>query len=450
MPVAERQIMLSLSELEIPGNDSSIICIKWSPKEAGCWRDVLQFTDNRRIKYDIIIATIAKANKKKNIKTRKPTKVSPPLSNSSNFSMSMVNKQQMSLKSRTTNQSFISNLDIQIKQSIPNYKNISNKENIYEEKNKTKIYMQKQLQKEDNRINETHHYQGDKSNINNNLFESINMWSDGSVLPQVPLSSNVPQEIRRATYIKEKRPCNNDLQKCNKEVAEDTACITEKAQVEFSMLLDKFTFTSTNLISSSPQFTKRESIDSMSSQSVDKHRTFNISDQFFDTFPISDTKIPINTSSELQLTSLHNSSLIELKKENGCSLITDMKDLRASSPIQHDDILKDSTEYLKYSTMNINHSTQTNDCEYFSFEVIPENIGRTKETGDMYIEISPPKKHLSSKSMFSSKFVKNMRIGKITKNKTLCEEKNMKKLHLNDISECTSKKNYIFLNYINF
>jgi len=444
MPVTERRIILSLSELEIQGNSSGTICVKWSPKEAGCWRDVLQLTDNRRIKYDIIIATIAKSNKKKNIKTRKPTKISPPLSNSSNFSISTVNKQQMSLKNQTINQSLIGNLDVQIKQCIPKYKNISNKENIYEEKNETKTYI---LQKEDNRINKTHHYEHDKSNINNNLFEqSINMWSDGSVLPQVLLSSNVPQEIRRATYVKEKRPCSNNLHECNKEVTENTAC-TEKAQVEFSMLLDKFTFTSTKLMSSSPHLTKRESIDSTSSQSTDKHKTFNISDQFFDTFAISDTKIPTNTPSVLQLTDLHNSSLIELRKEHGCSLITNMKDLRASSPIQsqHNDILKDPTEYLKHSTMNVNHSAQTNDCEYFSFEVIPENIERVKETGDMYIEISPPKKHLLSKSMFSSKLVKNTRTGKITKNKILCEERNMKKLHLNDISELTSKKIIFFL-----
>ncbi|EZA59316.1 Protein abnormal spindle [Ooceraea biroi] len=452
VPAIERQITLSLSELEIQGNSNGTMHIRWSPREAGCWRDVLQLTDNRRIKYDIVIATTAKDNKKKNVKTRKkPPKASLSLSSSSNFSVSIINKpyqqSNTSLKVPTINQSLVSNLGAQTRKCIPSFKNESNKENIYGGKNGTKTHM---LQIGDNKIiNETHHYGHDKSE--NSLFEqSINVWSDGSVLPQALLPSNVPQDIRRATYVKERKPCNNVLYEHSeqiKEQTENTVYTADKAQTEFSMLLDKLTFTSVDVISSSLQSTRRESIDSTISQSIDKHRTFNISrDQFFDTFAVSDTRIPVNAPSALQSTDVCDSSLIESKKEDGCSLISDMNNFRASSPInsQHNDLLKDPTEYFKRSTTNINRSVQTSDYEYFSFEIIPENVEATKETGDMYIEISPPKKPLSYKSMFSSKLVKNTRTGKITKNKS--EERNMKKLHLNDSRKTPRKTPAIKVN----
>lgn len=98
---------------------------------------------------------------------------------------------------------------------------------------------------------------------------------------------------------------------------------------------------------------------------------------------------------------MHNSSLIEPMKGDGCFLISDMKDLRASSPIQsqHNNISKNPSEYSRQSITNINRSVQISDCEYFSFETIPENVKVAKETGDMYIEISPPKKHLLSKCL---------------------------------------------------
>lgn len=447
LPAVDRRITLSLSELQIEGNSDGPLFIKWFPREVGCWRDVLQLTDNRRIKYDIIIATTAIGNQKKSVKTRrKLPKASPPLSNSSNFPVSILSRQSRQnnalLKVPTANQSLLSNPAAQPRRCVPKYKNESNKENICENRNGTKTNA---LRKGDNKINETRLFEHDKSE-NDLIEQSINMWSDGSVLPQAFLSSNAPQDIRRATYVKEKIICNSILYEHTENIVDDATCVTDKAQIEFSMLLDKLTFTSADVISSSPQSTRRESIDSINSQSIDKHRTFNISrDQFFDTFTVSDLKIPVNAPSALQSTDLHNSSLNGPKKGDGCFLTTDMKDLRALSPIQldHNDISRDPIEYLKSSAMSMNRSVQTSDCEYFSFEIIPENVKAVKEAGDMYIEISPPKKHLLPKSMFLSKFI-HPSTSKIMKHKILPEEKGMKKLHLNDSSKITSTNTSLF------
>jgi len=346
----KRRITLNLSELEIQGNSNGTIHIKWSPKEAGCWRDILQLTDNRRIKYDIIIMTTAKVDNRSN-KIRKKLKPAIPLSNSSNLSTSMANKQfhqNNMLKVPTIDQSLGNNFDTQVKQCKSKCENDLNKENILNKNNETKTYASQAK----NRINRMYHNRHEK--FENILCEqNINgVWSDGSVLPQVLLSSNVPQDIRRTTYIKEKRPCSSILYEHNEEIDENKESDKDKAQSDFSILLNKFTFTSTDVIASSPEPARRESTESTTSQIIDKHRTFNISHgQFFETSAIYDTKAPVNAASVLQ-PCLHNLSPI---KSDGCSLITDIKDLISSSPIQFQHrIPKEPNEYTKHFTVDIN------------------------------------------------------------------------------------------------
>ncbi|KAL6426055.1 hypothetical protein ACFW04_008971 [Cataglyphis niger] len=420
IPAAERQIALSLSELEIQGKSNGTICIKWSPKEAGNWRDVLQLTDSRRIKYDIVIATIAKDNKK-NCKTKKRLPKSfSSLLKTSNFSVSTTNKQfnqNNTLKIPTISQPLIPNLDAQAKQCKLRYENNLNKENIFNNCNETETSYA--IQRKNEKINGTYHNHG-KSDI---MFEqNINVWNNESILPQI-FPTNEPQDIRRVTYVKERRPCSNVLHECN-DIIEDTNC--DKVHSDISVLLNKFTFTPVDVISSSPELKKELAESASFSQSTNNHRTFDISSHLFETSATyNDTKTLINVS---QPAGLHNLSPI---KSDRCSLTTDIKDLIASSPIaQHPDMSKDSNEYLKY--IKVKPSVQITNHEYLSFEIISENIEVTKKIGDMYIEISPPRKHFHSKilSMPVPK-LNSTKTGRITKNKTLCEGGNSKKLQLN-------------------
>jgi len=400
LPCAERQITLSVSELEIQGYNFGTIYIKWFPKEAGCWRDVVQLTDNRRVKYDIVISTTAKSDKK-TIKTMRK-----PLLPKSNFSTSVAQKpfQQNKISNASTAKilPLVNNFDTQVKQHKSKYKNNLNKENVFKIETRTDILREKD---KCNKINENH--ERNKLDLSD---QSMNVsWKDGNVLPQILLPLNEPQDIRRATYIKEKS-CNNIIRKHDERVTENTASMRNNAQSDFSIMLNKFTLTSTDALLSSPQVIK----ESINLQSSDKHRTFDIVDFI---------EVPATSPA-----GSHNLSLNKFEM----SFVTDVNNLIASSPIgklQHCDTSKEPDEYSKHFTIDVNRNTQKSECEYFSFEVIPENIEGAKKAGDVYIEISPPKKHSHSKSLFMSS-KSSARTGKITKNKALCDMKSVRKLNV--------------------
>ncbi|KYM97963.1 PREDICTED: protein abnormal spindle [Cyphomyrmex costatus] len=421
LPSVKRQIDLNLSELKIQGHSTGTLCIKWSPREAGCWRDVLQLTDSRRIKYDIIIATTAKDDKKSNKTKRLKPGVLSSSSNIPVLSVSKQSNQNNTSEVATVSQSLSSltkNLDTQINQYKLHYKRDLDKENIL---NQNKEIKDCTLQTKDNKIDGMHHNRHEK--LDNILYEQdINVWSDSSVLPQVLLPSNEPQDIRRATYIKKRKSLDNIL--CEHEIHENMKCNKDMTQSDFSLLLNKFTFTSTDVISSSP--TRKESIGSRTSHIIDKHKTFNISHQFFEASTIYDTKTTVNAEPVLQSTNLYNLSPIKPDKS---FLMANVKNIISSSPTQFEHhIPKDSNEYVKHLTVDMNPNIQTTNCEYFSFEVIPRNVAVAKKTGDMYIEISPPKKHFYSK-MISN--LNNAKIGKVIKNNTLCDRRHKKELKLN-------------------
>lgn len=445
VPAAERQIALSLSELEVQGKSNGTICIKWSPKEAGSWRDVLQLTDNRRIKYDIVIATTARDNKKSYKTKKKLPNSSSSLMKTSNISVSTTTRQFYQnnvLKIPTISQPLIPNLDTQTKEYKLRHLNDLNKENIFNKCGESETSYA--IRENENKINGTYNHD-EPDNI---MFEqNMNIWDNGSILPQV-FSTNEPQDIRRVTYVKEKRS-NNILYEHNG-IIKNTTCDNDNVHSEISVLLNKFTFTPAAIISSSPEAVKEELTESTSfSQSSNKHRTFNISqNHLLETSTTHDTKT-FKVSS--QSACLHNLSPI---KSSGCSLMTDIKDLIASSPIAQHHIPKNSNESLEHNRKiepnvqmspiaqhvpkdsslkhKIEPSIQIINREYFSFEIIPKN-DVAKEIGDMYIEISPPKKHSKIVSQYHSISVPKLsgtRTGRITKNKTLCEG-NTKKLQLN-------------------
>lgn len=440
-----------MSELEVQGKSNSTICIKWSPKEAGNWRDVLQLTDNRRIKYDIVIVTTARDNKKSYKTKKRLPKSSSSLMKTSN-PISITSRQfhqNNTLKIPIISQPLVPNLDAQAKECKLKHLNDLNKENIFNKCSESEIsYV---IREKENGINGTYNH----DELDNVMFEqNMSIWGNGSILPQVMFATNEPQDIRRVTYIKEKRPDSNILNECNG-IIKNTACDNNNVHSEISVLLNKFTFTPADIISSSPEAVKKELTESTSfSQSSNKHRTFNISQShLFETSATYDTKPLINVPS--QSACLHNLSPI---KSSGCSLITDIKDLIASSPItQHYDVPKDSNEFLEHrkiepnvqisliaqhmpkdSSEYLKHKIEPNiqitNHEYFSFEIISKN-DVSKKIEDTYIEISPPKKHIHSKvvSQYHNMSVPKLnctRTGRITKNKTLCEG-NTKKLQLN-------------------
>ncbi|XP_011883068.1 PREDICTED: protein abnormal spindle [Vollenhovia emeryi] len=431
LPSAERRIALSVSELEIEGNSNGTIQISWSPKEAGCWRDILQLTDSKRIKYDIVIATTARDDKKGNkVKRRaKPTLSS----NSVSFPASTASRQfhRNGALKVPAGRSLTKTFDARVEQSKSKYDRDLDKENIFDRNNEAKPCDCASRPK-DSRVNGMYSAHDKRESI---LWEQgTNVWNDGSVLPQVLLPTNGPQDIRRATYVKESGPRGGQLYEHSGQVDKSTDRDKDKAQSDFSILLNKFTFT--GVISSSPEPTRKESTESTTLQIVDKHRTFNVShSQFFETsgFETYDTK----AATASQPAGVYNLSPI---KPDGCHLVDDIKDL-ILSPIQlrHHVTPKDPTKYARHLRLDVNPSIQTTSCEYYSFEVIPRTGEAAQKTGEMYIEISPPKKHFHSKvvSMSVSK-LNTPKTGRVTKNSALCGSGNRKKLQL---SESAAKGN---------
>ncbi|KAK0179816.1 hypothetical protein PV327_005532 [Microctonus hyperodae] len=57
-PPDERCISFSYSDITIGPNSESTLTLVWTPNTVGSWRDTLQFTDNRRIKYDVALTFI--------------------------------------------------------------------------------------------------------------------------------------------------------------------------------------------------------------------------------------------------------------------------------------------------------------------------------------------------------------------------------------------------------
>lgn len=85
-PPQERNVEISFTSAVIEANASATLEIIWSPKESGSWRDVLQLTDSRRVKYDIPLVMQASDPRKKNLKSR--PKVRKPLISTSNTTQS--------------------------------------------------------------------------------------------------------------------------------------------------------------------------------------------------------------------------------------------------------------------------------------------------------------------------------------------------------------------------
>lgn len=370
-----------------------------------------------------MIATIAKNDKKISKTGRKP------LLPKSNFPVPVAKKsfQQTNTLSETSTakvQPLVNNLNTQVKQYKSKCVSDLNKENVFNKNSQTKIDILQKEDKEHNKIN------GNLECNKLDLFDhSMNVsWKDGSILPQTFLPLNKPQDIRRATYIKDKS-CNNILHKYN--TAENAENVENTAQSDISIMLNKFTLTSTDALASSPQV-KIELTQPINLQNSDKHRTFYIIDT---------QEVPA-----IQPAGSHTLSPNKFEM----SFVNDMNNLIASSPIgklQYSNTPKEplnQNEHMKHFA--VNHSTQKSECEYFSFEVNPENVEEAKKAGELYIEISPPKKH--SHSRLTSISTPSAKMGRVTKNKSLYDIKSAKKLHVISTSKFLLLS-FFFLIYLN-
>ncbi|XP_014473333.1 PREDICTED: protein abnormal spindle [Dinoponera quadriceps] len=420
VPDAKRQITLNTDKLEIPGQSSSTISIKWSPKEAGCWRDVLQLTDNRRIKYDIAIATTANINKERGQKklskkaTSKLTVPSVPLTVNNRLCQDNVS---LSVPSNS-GQSLLISVNKQMKGGDLRRQNNSNKENILRKYHEVKIYTQ-----DNNRsARPGHHGYHESTSI---LSEQhSNVWSDGSVLPQTLLPSSAPQEIRRATYVKEKKHYNGTttIYECSEEVTEDVACVRDRTESNFSMLINELKLTTTDVVTVSPKllkesagFTERRRCslnveDAHEGAHEERNKTFNVDHRPFEISAISIPEIVLSpVPRPLEYCEL--------------SFKHDVNSLIASSPIlqrARNDVSR--TERSEYFVDSIDCSGRV-DRDYFNCATILENDENAEETGgDVYIEISPPRKY--HPKLCASPF--NTWTGRVTKEKKLCNGRSAK------------------------
>ncbi|XP_015610094.1 abnormal spindle-like microcephaly-associated protein homolog isoform X2 [Cephus cinctus] len=69
-PSVERRILLDCLELHIKAENSVPLIISWTPNVVGSWRDIIQLTDNRRIKYDVAIITTCVDSRKLKVTNR--------------------------------------------------------------------------------------------------------------------------------------------------------------------------------------------------------------------------------------------------------------------------------------------------------------------------------------------------------------------------------------------
>ncbi|KAH0564216.1 abnormal spindle-like microcephaly-associated protein homolog isoform X2 [Cotesia glomerata] len=67
LPPAERLVVLETNEIKINSGSEEQLGLTWTPREAGSWRDTLQFCDNRRIKYDVTLTTTSLDTNKKGL-----------------------------------------------------------------------------------------------------------------------------------------------------------------------------------------------------------------------------------------------------------------------------------------------------------------------------------------------------------------------------------------------
>ncbi|KAI4502823.1 hypothetical protein M0802_001867 [Mischocyttarus mexicanus] len=254
-PDEDRNIELDISHATVLSNSSTIVSIRWSPKKAGCWRDVLQFTDSRRNKYDVAIITTA---------TSPPSKCNKqqpliPLSSGqlTNKNKRLCEKKKIS-KNKTTYQDSFSSFDREIKKDVSRLQSNQNEENIA---NINYKHPTKSFQEESNNVflkKSTDDFLNfiDSSafnltavntdkNLSNNKSEFLNKLQN---IPSVIVENT---EIRRETYVKETLISKNlsTIDRINNEILEDSLSSNVlNNTTDFSTVINNLVLEPTNVL----------------------------------------------------------------------------------------------------------------------------------------------------------------------------------------------------------
>ncbi|XP_014600851.1 PREDICTED: protein abnormal spindle isoform X1 [Polistes canadensis] len=489
-PDEDRHIDLDISHATILSNSNTTISIKWSPKKVGCWRDVLQFMDSRRNKYDVAIITTA---------TNPPTKCNKPLvplGQLTNRNRRPCEDRKI-LKNKTTYQESYSSFDQQIKKDVSRLQSNQNEENIanMNYKHTTKSFQEecdvfpKKSSDEflnfidSSAFNLTVVNTGKK--LSNNKNDFLNKMQS---IPSIILENT---EIRRETYVKETVSPKHffTIDRINKEICEDSLSpnVVDNSS-EFSILINNLALEPNNVLetlsnqhristkgTSIPDNYKDNYVETMSVQ-TDGNGTYNLSP----TLSISSHQNLHNISNrslDLSLDKrdkfLQNLELCQSQKLsanlNNLSPIKSVKNewantpcvgiLPSSSPIQ-----STSNPYiLEYSTKNKDpvtakdvleadlwvkanndHKTKIDIRRNIDFgTIIQENHVKfenttlnktqtfdTEKSSGICIEISPPKRYFQVKPL-SRKMISPKKCGQLGKDKFMQKGIIKKKVHSN-------------------
>lgn len=247
-----------MSHTTIQSNSNTIVSIKWSPKKVGCWRDVLQFTDSRRIKYDVAIITTAKNS------TTKCNKQQPliPLSSKQLTNRDRkVYEEKKVFKNKTTYQESFSSFDKQIQKDVSRLQSIQDEENIANMCMNYKHTTESIKKKCDNVIPKKNSDEFlkfiDSSAFNLTVVNTDHKLSNNkkelvNQMQSIPSIISEDIEIRRETYVKGTVHSKNISTTDREDIYEDSL----SPQVlnngsEFSVLMNNLALEPTNILETS-------------------------------------------------------------------------------------------------------------------------------------------------------------------------------------------------------
>ncbi|KAK2581210.1 hypothetical protein KPH14_008009 [Odynerus spinipes] len=316
-PSEDRHIELEISHMTIQSNSNLIIPVKWSPKEIGCWRDVIQFTDNRRIKYDVAVITTAKNPFMKCNKQKK----SMPLLLQPSKQITNTNTQPYDGKQILRNKSIHQDNFLSLDKHIKKEKSYStqDKENIVNVGMSYKHTIESFEGKHDSAFskkNSDEFLQFMDSSAFNLTVQNTDQKLINKKREYINKMQNIPSdileeiEVRRETYVKETTCSQNvTIGMAKKEIYEDSLSPQNKnISSEFSILINNLALESTNVLGSSSNQYKTsikntsiddnyiESVETMSVQ-TDGNGTYNLSPM-----------LSINGTSNLNINNVFNGS----------------------------------------------------------------------------------------------------------------------------------------------
>ncbi|XP_015174315.1 PREDICTED: protein abnormal spindle isoform X2 [Polistes dominula] len=491
-PEEDRHIDLDISRATILSNSNTIVSIKWSPKKVGCWRDVLQFTDSRRNKYDVAIITTA---------TNPPTKCnkpSVPLGQQTNRNRRQCDDRKILKNNETTYQESYSSFDKQIKKDVSRLQNDQNKENITNLNYKhTTISSQDgcdhvfPMKSSDDFLNFIDSSAFNLTVVNTDKKLSNNKNELLNKMPSIPSIIVENTETRRETYVKETYVSSKNhsiIDRTNKEIFEDSLSLNNVDNPsEFSILINNLALEPTNVLetlsnqqkistkgTSTLDNCKDNYVETMSVQ-TDGNGTYNLSptlsiNSHQNLHDISNNPLDLSLDKKNQF--LQNLELCQSQKLsanlNNLSPIRSVQNewantpcvgvLPSSSPIQSTSnpyilvystrnkdsaTAKDVLEADLWVKANNDHKTKMNIRRNIDFEtVIQENHVRfenttlnktqtfdTEKSSGVCMEISPPKRYFPVKTL--SRKISPKKCGQLGKEKFTQKGIIKKKVHSN-------------------